>query len=191
MLIACGETLGAFLEGRVDADEAIARLPVVDPLHPCAAFVALLGQALLECSHNEDDRDREELPVVRSLLLGGQLPDTSALEWFKPQPWWALQHRIWLRRVPESSHTLLIYGRRDADALALPFLRTARHRRLVVYSASEAVDALGNVRPEVLVTDLEPSAPLVTAVEHSETAVYVSIDHARAASAGFTNSLDH
>src|SRR6476660_1741323 len=97
MLIACGEVLGAFLEEELEADEALAGLPVADRLHPCSSFMDLLNTALQECVQHEDDRYREELTTVRKMLLCGHLPDTSALEFFKPQPWWALANRRWLR----------------------------------------------------------------------------------------------
>ena len=171
MLIAAGETLAAFLEDSLGPDEALARLPSVEPLHPCSALVELLRHALLECSSHAEDRNREGLTVARDLLRDGQLPDTSVLEWFKPQPWWALAHRLWLRRIPQSSYTLLIYSGRDPDRLARSFLRTARYRLIVVESVRHAIHAVHDERPEVLVTDQAFDAQILEALKASGTAL--------------------
>jgi len=171
MLIAAGETLAAFLKDSLDADEALARLPSIDPLHPCSALVELLRQALLECASHAEDRHREGLTVAQDLLRDGQLPDTSVLEWFKPQPWWALAHRLWLRRIPQSSYTLLIYSGRDPDRLARSFLRTARYRLVVVESVRHAIQAVHDERPEVFVTDQAFDAQILEALKASGTAL--------------------
>jgi len=170
-LIAAGETLAAFLSDSLDADEALARLPAVDPLHPCSAFVELLRQALSECASHAQDRHREGLTVAQKLLCDGQLPDTSVLEWFKPQPWWALAHRLWLRRIPQSSYAVVIYSDRDPDRLARSFLRTARYRLIVVESVRDAIQAVRDERPELLVTDQAFDAQSVEVLKASGTAL--------------------
>jgi hypothetical protein len=131
----------------------------------------LLRQALLECASHAEDRHREGLTVAQELLRDGQLPDTSVLEWFKPQPWWALAHRLWLRRIPQSSYALVIYTDRDPDRLARSFLRTARYRLIVVESVRHAIQTVHDERPEVLVTDQAFDAQIVEALQASGTAL--------------------
>jgi len=175
MLIACGEILQAFLEGDVEANEALARLPDANRLHPCSSFIALLNMTFWECVHHEDDRDRRELTTVRDMLLRGHLPDTSALQFFKPQPWWALANRRWLRRIPVSSYALLFYCADRPDILGASFDRIARYQRLVVDSEPKAIQVLHDELPEVLVTDTDVSSSIVAALRASETALYQGV----------------